>query len=178
MKCCLLLLCMISVLEVSAMEEILIDLPKENTLLDILEDSDRLEALLEKSNNLFGIINTCPRIKTLFNARGSKKEKEYYKYSTEILMNLMAKEFNKKSNHETLQGLTEIRVTMLIDKSGLLEKLTLSDLHRYGPIKYSVDYVNVQKILERIQYKFKQTIIQDECGKYEIYVTARWKMPE
>lgn len=93
-------------------------------------------------------------------------------------MNLMAKEFNKKSNHETLQGLTEIRVTMLIDKSGLLEKVALSDVYPYGPIKNALDYINVQKILERIQYKFKQTIIQDECGKYEIYATARWKMPE
>ncbi|MEH6450296.1 MAG: hypothetical protein V7765_16600 [Oleispira sp.] len=160
------------------MEATIVDLPKESAFLDIIEDRSRLEALLEKSNNLFGVINTCPRIKTLFNARGSKKEKEYYKYSTEILMDLMEKEFNKKINHITIQGLTELRITMLIDKSGLLEKLTLSDLHRYGPIKYSVDYVNVQKILERIQYKFKQTIIQDECGKYEIYMTARWKMPE
>jgi hypothetical protein len=32
---------MISVLEVSAMKEIFIDLPKENTLLDILKDKNR-----------------------------------------------------------------------------------------------------------------------------------------
>lgn len=169
---------MITVLEVSAMEEILSDHPKENTLLNILEDSDRLEALLEKSKGLFGITDACPKITNLLSARGSKKEKEYYKYSTEILMDLMGKEFNKKSNHETIQGLTELRVTMLIDKSGLLEKVTLSDVYPYGPIKNAIDYINVQKILERIQYKFKQTIIQNECGKYEIYATARWKMPE
>jgi hypothetical protein len=65
---------------------------------------------------------------------------------------------------------------MLIDKGGLLEKLTLYDVYPYGPIKNAIDYINVQKILERIQYKFKQAIIQDECGKYEINASQYQKV--
>lgn len=178
MKLLLLLICLLAFFEVRAMEEILIDVDKEDTLFYILKDEKRREALMNKLNNHFVTTDKCPKITRIFNGSGDGDSEKYYKYSTDILMNLMAEEFNKKSNRETVKGLTEMKVIILVDKAGTLEKLSLFDVHPYGAIRNSGDYVDVQRIFDQIQYKFKATAIKEECGKYEMHATALWKITE
>jgi len=148
----------------------------EDTLLDILENRERLEALLEKTKNSFDFVDACPKKIYLYQGRGTKDEVKYFEYSTRILMDLMAKEFNKKRHHDTVINLTELRVEATIDRNGVLENLYLREAHPYGVIRNSGDYAGVQEIFNQIHYDFKGTMLKDECEKYVMLFTAQWNM--
>jgi hypothetical protein len=160
------------------MEEILLDTTLEHIPFNMQKDAKQLEAFLNKSDDLSGTTDRCPKIISLFQGRGSSKDKEYFQYSTTTLLNLLAVEFNKLSNAETVKGLTEIKIRMLVDKTGELEKLTLIEVYPYEAIQNSGDYGDVQKILNQIHIEFKETEIENQCGKYLMHLTAVWKMLE
>ena len=159
------------------MEEILFDNTVGDSLIDIVKDEEkmkRLEALIEKSKRTSSRSNECPGIINIYPGQGSKKEKEYYKYATNILTNLIAKEFNDENNKEAVKDLTEMKMSMLINKDGTLENLILSEAYPYAVLRNSGDYVDVQNIFDKIEYKFKETQIVSGCGKYKLHMTAEW----
>ena len=166
-------------IKVVALEEILLSDKRGDTFLDILNDKKRVEALLERKDSLFGAtIDRCPKMISVFDFSGQEKSRDYYHYSTDILMTLMTKEFNKATNYKIVKDLTEIKLILRINLDGFLDKIELYDVYPYKVLRNAKEYGELQKILDQIKYQFKAVDVEHKCAQYELFINASWNMYE